>query len=115
MRKFMAGVIVGAVLGGAYATLDAQRPAGKYSVYGQGMLSCGKWVQAMRDDVRDDGTKFPLLGWMNGFVSGVGWTGANLKQTELDGMQLFVTNYCNANPLNTVAEGTQALVRALRQ
>lgn len=106
----MAGVIVGAVIGGAYTTLDAQPK--QFTVYGQGTVSCGGWV---RNTQGDSASKYPLSGWVNGFVSGVGWTGQTLKETEADAMQLFVTNYCNANPLDEVVNATVALVRALRQ
>ena len=111
MRKFMAGVVVGAVLGGAYTTLAAQSKR-TLTVYGGGAVSCGVWVE----QIQDRGARLPLIGWVQGFVSGVVWTQvATLKETDNAAMQLFVTNYCNAHPIDDVLDAGAALVRALIQ
>ena len=110
MRKFMAGVVVGAVLGGAYTTVGAQKGYGGYGRYGVGTQTCGTWVK----DISKSPDLYIFNAWIAGFVSGAGWMGDILKKTDAPAMELFVTNYCNEHPLNNVADASEALVRALR-
>ncbi len=108
MRKFIAGLVVGGVLGGACTVLDA---LGSYTVYGVGSQTCGAWVQ----DINKRPDNYIFHAWVAGFVSGVGSMGESLKETQAAAMELFVTNYCNAHPLDDVADASAALVMALKQ
>jgi hypothetical protein len=54
--------------------------------------------------------------WFTGFVTGIGYSGVfELKETDSSAMGLFVTNYCNENPLDDVSDGARALVQALKK
>lgn len=83
-------------------------PAGKFSVYGDGNYSCGVWLES-----RKSGNISEHLGWVEGFLSGVGSTGRKMKDTDGGGVQAFVDQYCDAHRLDTIATAVGALVRAL--
>ena len=104
----MAGVIVGAVLGGAYTAVGAQ---GVYTRFGAGAATCGTWVKL----ISEYPDQYVFNAWIAGFVSGTGWMGTKVKPTDAAAMELFVTNYCKEHPLDNIADASEALVLALRQ
>jgi hypothetical protein len=87
------------------------------AVLGIGNKSCGSWSQArhsigMMSDMYE--------GWVAGFLSGANSVLATsedhidtLEQAEIDtdaqGLWAWVDNYCQAHPLNSVAQAADAL------
>jgi hypothetical protein len=89
-----------------------ERPApGRYTIYGFGARSCGAWVEARREESL---TATAYEGWMLGFVSGYGYGSEDqLRVTDAKAMSVWLDNYCQAHPLDTIAVASQALVREL--
>jgi hypothetical protein len=50
-----------------------------------------------------------------GFLSGAGYAGTSIKETDTDAANLFVDNYCREHPLENIADAATALIRALEQ
>jgi hypothetical protein len=78
---------------------------------GQGALSCGSWTSARRDRTASGPQQ-----WVLGFLLGVGWaltdSGWNpLKGVDADGVWAWVDNYCQAHPLQYLAEAAGAFAR----
>jgi hypothetical protein len=81
--------------------------------YGFGTQSCGFWVA---EEKKDSSRYRGMQHWFTGFVTGIGYSGVfELKETDSSAMGLFVTNYCNENPLDDVSDGARALVQALKK
>ncbi|OFV92931.1 MAG: hypothetical protein A3H95_12600 [Acidobacteria bacterium RIFCSPLOWO2_02_FULL_64_15] len=93
-----------------------QGQARPYTIYGEGTsVSCGRWLS-----FRSGGTDRDRLGalaaeaWIRGFVTGVGMGSAStLQQTDTAGMELWMDNYCRANPLKQMVDGASSLVQEL--
>jgi hypothetical protein len=85
--------------------------ANAYKVYGAGVKSCGVWIA---EKEKNSVAFYRMTDWLQGFVSGVGYVADfELKKTDGDAKALFVTNYCNANPLDKVADAAYKLIDAL--
>jgi hypothetical protein len=80
-------------------------------VYGSGVgVSCGTWWAERRDVVlHADATQ-----WVLGFLSGVSASGPVLKQSDHNAIELWIDNYCQANPLDKLATAAAKLVLVLR-
>jgi len=81
----------------------------KYTVYGSGTISCGKWTATTSRTLRNLD-----VAWVLGFVSGAGYTGIDLKHTDNDAMEKWVDVYCASHPLDDLALAAAQLVKALR-
>jgi hypothetical protein len=84
----------------------------QYHLIGQGTASCGKWTA-----VRHDEHALGHEQWILGFLSGVGWGGAEfgdnpLSGTDADGVLAWIDNYCRAHPLEWLAVAGGAFVHA---
>jgi hypothetical protein len=80
-------------------------------VYGQGTLSCGRWVEENRAG-RDPN----LYIWMVGFVSKAGYASSTpQRKTDSDAMAVRIDQYCAANPLGNIAKATGMLVLELER
>ena len=87
--------------------------ASAYKVYWHGSHSCGVWVD---EEKRDSMMFLAMQTWVSGFVTGINSTGiSELKDTDIEAMTLFVSNYCNANPLDNVANAAEALTQELKE
>lgn len=89
---------------------------GQFMVYGPGTASCGVWSEGAFSMARDANTTLvhaARIGWVLGFVSGVGSTGGRLRQTDGIALEKWVDNYCQQNPLDNVSVAAMALVREL--
>jgi hypothetical protein len=83
---------------------------GNYKMYGFGYSSCGSWL----DDRKGDGW-YGKGQWMLGTISAVGYYGVfKLKELDSVSFALWMDNYCKANPLSTLSEGTHQLVLELK-
>ena len=76
--------------------------------------SCGQWVKERGPNNRASPYN---LGWLLGFVSGIAATAQEdvLEQTDNKSVELWIDNYCRANPLKSVAEGADALISELER
>lgn len=73
-----------------------------------GKYDCGQWF-----------TSSTAKNWLAGYISGLNTSGIYPKKDPLlklnssAQLNLWMDNYCNANPLDTVADGANALFREL--
>lgn len=105
MKRIGVIAIAGLLLG--YGISRAQHT---YAVYGQGNQSCGKWTQQNKE-VRDT----HLFTWVVGFVSGAGFTGTQMRNTDADGIGTWIDTYCAAHPLDSVSKAAGKLVTELER
>jgi hypothetical protein len=89
---------------------DAQTPdPAKFTVYGEGLGACGEW----RDGKRNTYLYAQNRAWLTGFVSGYGYAGQKLRLTDAGGIAIFVDDYCQAHPSETIEHAAEAFVHAL--
>jgi len=88
----------------------------RYSVLGEGSLSCGQWIAQRR---AAGPNVIPAAAWVLGYI-----TAANMLRQSgpnfaagVNGITLdyWMDNYCATNSLETVADAANALVNELRQ
>ena len=86
-----------------------------HMVYGVGNDSCGKWSAA-----RKDGSYYEMANWVAGYITAVDTASPympegykELRKTDADAYSAWLDNYCKANPLETLAKASMALVAAL--
>jgi len=87
--------------------------ADEFRVRGAGTASCGYFIQKPNDRVAN-------LQWVLGFVTGtnairVAALGERasvdvLNATDIDAIELWLTNYCTQNPLKNISDAAMALV-----
>jgi hypothetical protein len=74
--------------------------------------SCGQWVQQRNPDGRTaEVYRFWLLGYVSGLAVASGTD--KLKSTDSASIELWMDNYCRANPLKYVDEGGTVLFNEL--
>lgn len=86
--------------------------AREFTVLGQGNLSCGTWVA---EHTKNSMSSAAQDSWLVGYVTAVNkYALTNAPDvsagTDLPGMSAWMTNYCRANPLDTVSKATGRLV-----
>ena len=98
---------------GATILVGQRTPQGQYDVYGSGAASCGAWTGDLRNEVRHALQKM----WVLGFISGAGWGTARpqLKPTDADGIDQFITTYCAGHPLEAIHVAAEACALELRK
>ncbi|RWB27531.1 MAG: hypothetical protein EOQ43_26905 [Mesorhizobium sp.] len=100
----------------AAMALPSLAQAQEYTVLGAGNQSCGSWVKKTT-------TRNFSLSWVLGFITAMNATEAivtgkdpNVTEgTDANGVELWITNYCSANPLKTVSDATMRLYVALEK
>jgi hypothetical protein len=89
----------------------ARQPPGTFMAYGAGTATCTAWTEHLKDTnvhARD-------LQWVLGFVSAAGvFAGVQLKVDE-DGIEPFLTSYCQEHPADTITTAAATLVGKLRR
>jgi len=112
-RPLVVGLLVAVTV---LAPVGAQKqPEADYRVYGQGGLLCREWVEAQRDaDPAKYDAAYVYDVWMLGFVSGAGYAGLPMRETNSKAIKTFVDQYCAARPTDSVSYAAAALVRGLR-
>ena len=89
------------------------RPAeAGYLAIGRGNGSCGAWTTTRRAQQAQGYEQ-----WILGFLSGVGWQGAQsginpLNGLDANGVWAWLDNYCQVHPLDPLVEAAAALARA---
>lgn len=98
------------------ARADAHDVSGAFEAIGQGTVSCGKWTEARQQD-HDSAEAVILSSWINGFISGVNWRGAEIQNvawgTDRAARDGWIDNYCAAYPLDLVVTATVGLINEL--
>lgn len=107
-RTLALGLLISMTLLMTPASAKQSLAQGKYMNYGQGTGTCGSWIEDRKVSSNPRG-----LTWVTGFVSGAGWMGHRMRDTDADGMMSFVDQYCDSHRLDKVAEAAAALVQAL--
>lgn len=83
-------------------------------IYGHGSKSCGQWLEARKEsNTSNDALYFSV--WVTGFVTGVGYAGIDLKESDPDGRDNWIDNYCEKYPLELVGNAAGALVNELAE
>jgi len=114
MRLLFCAIVIMAVSFGA-TTSDAKPDAnGQYMVLGTGGSSCGTWASDHSPlTVTGQAEDSWILGYVTAFnVWGAGTSNAS-GDTDNAGITSWVTNYCQAHPLDTVFVAARSLLVAL--
>jgi hypothetical protein len=92
---------------------------------GAGGLSCGQYVQAydryqLAATTRGPGAEAAIANfaqyesWIEGYLFGVrSWDGLPTRAFDRAGLQLWVYNYCQMDPLDVVANAALAFYRSI--
>ena len=82
----------------------ANAQKGLYRVYGTGNRSCGSWTKSegVFRSVHHE--------WALGFLSGAGYAGESLRDTDSDGIQAWLTRYCEEHPVTDIDDAMGVLV-----
>jgi hypothetical protein len=98
----------------AIALLISAAPAlaqnGKFNSIGAGNYSCGTWTAERRDPYSRLGS-FQDEQWVLGFLSGIGYMGAEanpLNGTDAQGVLAWIDNYCWVHPLEEISGAAKA-------
>ena len=95
-----------AIASGAAYPFAAQAPADTFTVYGAGATTCSTWTQHLTDKALHPGD----LQWVLGFASAAGvFAGAQLK-IDANGIDPFITKYCQDHPAETLTTAAAYLV-----
>ena len=100
-------------------TISGSAEEGMVTTLGDDGKTCGTWtvLRRSRTMIADY-----YQGWVGGFVSGANSTytlKANINilgkpdLVDAEGLYAWVDNYCATNPLNTIAQASNALVNEL--
>ena len=132
MKKVFHKVIMSVAFLGTTFTAQAQN--GKMLISGVGVESCATYSLALADNrptsaIKMEGKNYfteanAYTQWLVGFVNGVNWinstaivskdTGKRLKlkdmSVDVNGVALWVKNYCDANPAQTIVDGATAYI-----
>ena len=102
-------VLIGGASLSSQNTISPRRP-NKYIIYGEGTISCGRLVSESSNSV----LRPVRAAWVRGFISGYGYIHVGvLKETDADAINVWIDNYCHANPLEDVSKGAEALAKVL--
>jgi hypothetical protein len=116
-RTVLTGIVcllLGSAIG-SLRPLSIQAATGQKQsmIYGSGTRSCGSWVDFKTLSKVSDEQKWAAgngIQWVEGFVSGVGWADRyKQKETDMEGINAFITKYCLEHPLADIAEAAQKL------
>lgn len=103
----MRRLILAAVIGAAACGTNSGGADTRYTVYGVGTKSCGSWTT-------HEGTSKSLDEiWALGFVSGAGWAGHKMRETDFDGVILAIAKHCEQVPTDSIAAAAGAVVTEL--
>jgi hypothetical protein len=93
-------------------TLTAHEAAG-YNKLGAGTASCGIWTGFRREgstSVRALSSEQWVLGFIDGITEASGGSLDPLNGVEAENVWEWIDNYCQANPLKSIAEAGSAFI-----
>ena len=96
----------------AFPALSAAQE--KYEISGAGTVSCGKFLENQKSTILNN----MQISWAQGFLSGMNLAGSGSAEEmvvlpDSESINLYLVNYCNANPLESAAIGTVRLFKEL--
>jgi hypothetical protein len=110
-------VTVGAIV--ATMVVCGKARAGGINLFGVGSNSCGTWL---RFDQADNYNHTIMVAWLDGFLSAenvsrqlAGLSGSLGDGTDINGRPAWVTQYCQAHPLDALYVAAWALVQELEK
>ena len=82
------------------------------TLFGPLGFSCDKWINAPEDT----GERAQLRMWMLGYLSGLNTESSTdfLQDRDVDGLLVWIDNYCRRNPLHPMPRAIQEFVQELR-
>lgn len=87
-------------------------------IKGPGATTCGQWVE----DRKKTGAHYSQLSWIQGFISSYNHYLDSHKDpngifgiADSNSVTVWMDNYCQKNPLNTVYLGTVELIEELKE
>ena len=84
-----------------------------FKVYGgYGGESCGTWIEERKNN-NFSIQEVAMEQWAFGFIEGADWASVELKETDINAIPAWFDNYCQANPLDAIADATIALIHKL--
>jgi hypothetical protein len=91
---------------------SGRAPAQQYAAVGIGTASCATWAITRRNG---DATHYEQ--WVAGFYSGADFVGKAssskpLPQTDANGVWVWMDNYCQSHPVETIAGAMAEFVNA---
>ena len=95
---------------------SAAKPDGSYHIFGGG--TCGAYIAHSRSQPGGDTNSHALILWVQGYLTAyinfVAPDGDITAGTDYEGVTLWVDNYCQAHPLDGLADAAAALVLELK-
>ncbi len=116
IRKAVLGAVAATLMGSStYATAILVPPL--VTIIGAGNRSCGQWTEDQR---RNEPDKYIDQEWVEGFLTGYNSAGTNGvfnlgHGIDVPALNEWVTNYCSAHPLDTIAVAAAWLKIDLRK
>ena len=98
-------------------TLSASSDCLASTVYGPGAISCGMFLEHFHES--QDGNPVDGLlylgdgDWILGYLSAKSGAG-NLEETDSNGVNQWILNYCQTHPLKRLNDAANALVKELK-
>lgn len=86
--------------------------AQEFRGYGPESMSCGRYVQEI---ITDPARMNVYHWWLAGFVTGTNYLRGRNSSTDAPGYELWIKNYCEANPLEFFIAAASKLDTALGQ
>ncbi len=84
-----------------------------WTLKGHGNISCGTFITE-----RDEGgaMHYGNMAWVYGFISGINYNsdGSVGKGLDSNAISLALANYCNKNPLKTLADASENLYSQMK-
>lgn len=112
MKRFLTAAMIASVLsvsGGAQAQW--------VHILGPGAASCGVWTEALANMLQQKTEMWSALtSWVLGYVSGATSylaMGDLLRGQNTIGIDTWMSNYCAANPIKSIGDGADVLIRDL--
>ena len=109
MKKSIAVLVAAATLGGVSGSASA--------VEIRGAASCGEWVEEHGSIGKLTSDGVAMETWLVGFLSGVVMHSGDdiLRGADNASLFLWMTNYCKANPLNSLGKAGGKLYLELKE
>jgi len=97
----------------ALITLLMSSGSNAYTVYGEGTMSCGSWIN---EKEKNSAAHYRATTWVAGYVTGVAANLSSkyeLREIDVASMAAYITKWCGNNPLENVERGSYALALEL--
>jgi hypothetical protein len=108
MKKVNVGILLAGML------LAGEADAGSFRVWGEGVILCDTWISDRHSDLTMVNHEFSWVeGYITGLNSGLPSTSSNNGQVgehiAAEGAKVWLDNYCQSHPLDTLAQAADKL------